>query len=369
MSGTHRWSVRVVAWCAAGLLGWGGQAAELRKTEIEAGEPLVIVVHGIGGGNRPDGWSNDVSKRWMVGRLQEVTFRYPERSDSAGLSLTDFSREAGDWTLSVQKQIQEAVRLNPGRPVVIVSHSWGSVVTKMALAGGMGGGKSNELVKNEYTIQPIDLGGVKIEEWVTIGSPLGRANNDKIAFSLEQLNVLVPGGAPKQVKHWTNIYDEADPVSLPSHDLAGAENVKVTGSGYKVDPTGLSAHTGIWVNRTVIRTMSDLCARLTLGGPKLAPPGSEPKALLEYRQVYEAYLPVFHAEALYVELRANAVSVGKDQYRCAYGAFNRIPDGPRKGEIVEIARFDRILSLDQLSGMVPSMKAFLKNPPKPRAKP
>ncbi len=324
----------------------------------------MIVVHGIGGGNRPDGWSNDVAKRWMVGRLQEVTFRYPGRSDAAGLSLADFAREAGDWTLSVQEQIREAVRANPGRPVVIVSHSWGSVVTKIALAGGSGGGKSPELAKRGYQIDAIDLGGVKVEEWVTIGSPLGRANNPNIVPSLEQLKVEVPDGCPKLVKHWTNIYDEADPVSIPSHNLAGAENVKVTGSGYKVDPTGGTAHTGIWVNRVVIRHMSDLCARLVRGGPRAAPPGSEPEGLAEYRRLYEAYLPAFYPEALYVELRANAVDIGKKQYRCAYGAFSRIPDGPRKGEIAESAHFDKFLSIEELRGLIPMMKDYLKNPRK-----
>ena len=129
MAGVSRWPAWAAVCCLVTILPRGARATELRKTEVEAGQPLVIVVHGIGGGNRPDGWSNDVAKRWMVGRLQEVTFRYPGRSDGAGLSVTDFAREAGDWTLDVQQQIKEAVRANPGRPVVIVSHSWGSVVT------------------------------------------------------------------------------------------------------------------------------------------------------------------------------------------------------------------------------------------------
>jgi hypothetical protein len=347
------------------ILTRGVQATELRKTEVEAKEPLVIVVHGIGGGNRPDGWSNDVAKRWRVGRLQEVTFRYPGRSDDASISVMDFARKSGDWTLEVQRQIKEAVRANPGRPVVIVSHSWGSVVTKMALCGGSGGG---------IPIDPIDLGGVKIEEWVTIGSPLGRANNTKIFPSLEQLGVEVRDGcpSPKLVKHWANIYDEADPVSVPSHNLAGAENIPVSGSGYWIDPTGMSAHTGIWVNRLVIKHMSDLCDRLTGGSAKTGGQGGEPKGLLEYRQLYEAYLPVFHSEALYVELRANAADIGKkqgkEQYRCAYGAFSKIPDGPRKGEIYESARFDRFFTIDELNGLIQPMKDYLKNPPKPKAK-
>jgi hypothetical protein len=354
------------------MLPRGVQATELRKTEVEAKEPLVIVVHGIGGGNRPDGWSNDVAKRWRVGRLQEVTFRYPGRSDDASISVMDFARKSGDWTLEVQRQIKEAVRANPGRPVVIVSHSWGSVVTKMALCGGSGGGTSKELVANTYQINPIDLGGVKIEEWVTIGSPLGRANNPKIVPSLEQLHVEVPDGcpSPKLVKHWANIYDEADPVSVPSHNLAGAENIPVSGSGHWYNP--MSAHTGIWVNDVVKKHMSDLRDRLTPASAKTGRPGGEPKGLLEYRQLYEAYLPVFHSEALYVELRANAADIGKKQgkkqYRCAYGAFSKIPDGPRKGEIYESAHFDRFFTIDELNGLIQPMKDYLKNPPKPKPK-
>ena len=100
--------------------------------------PLVLVVHGIGGGNRPDGWSADHVRKWNIGEVREVTFRQDGRD---GTSDTDFARLAGDWALSVRRQIDQAVAENPGRPVVIVSHSWGSVATSIALNGGSGGGK------------------------------------------------------------------------------------------------------------------------------------------------------------------------------------------------------------------------------------
>ncbi len=205
-------------------------------------DPLVLVIHGIGGGNREDGWSADISKRWMV-PVKEITFRQAGREDT---SFTDFAKNAGDWARDVQRQIKEAAAANPGRRLIIVSHSWGTVATKMALAGG---------TTQSGEVNPIDLGGLQVEEWVTLGSPLGRAESPDVAGNLRQLGVALSDGKPPCVKQWTNIYDAADPVSNQSHNLAGAENIAVSGSGHWYDPIGLSAHSGIWANSRVARTI------------------------------------------------------------------------------------------------------------------
>lgn len=249
-------------------------AAGLPLPGVAENEPLVLVVHGIGGGNRADGWADDIAKTWRT-PVTEVTFRMEGRTDST--SLTDFARHAGDWALEVRRQIQDAVRANPGRRVVVVSHSWGTVATKIALDGGTGGGTSAELVASTYGVPPIDLGGIDVDEWVTLGSPLGRAEDPNVAGNLRQLNVDVPVGRPKVVKHWTNIYDDDDPVSRQSHDLDGAENIKVTGSGSWWDVVGLTAHTGIWQNRRVVERVR---ARVTevAALPPPAPPQPPPAA-------------------------------------------------------------------------------------------
>lgn len=135
----------------------------------DTSEPLVIVVHGIGGGNRDDGWSQDVAKRWSV-QTQEVTFRMEGRT--WGTSFVDFARNGGDWARDAQNQIKGIVQKNPGRRVIIVAHSWGTVVTKLALGGGVASG---------LTLPAIDLGGVEVDELVTLGSPLGRAESPDVA--------------------------------------------------------------------------------------------------------------------------------------------------------------------------------------------
>jgi hypothetical protein len=205
-----------------------------------ANDPLVLVIHGIGGGNREAGWSTGVADRWMV-PVKEITFRQEGRENT---SFTDFAKNGGDWARDVQRQIKEAVEANPGRRLIIVSHSWGTVATKLALAGGS--------TNTEGDIKKIDLGGLQVEEWITIGSPLGRAESPDVAFNLSQLGVILSEGKPPMVKHWTNIYDEADPISNQSHNLAGADNIGVSGSGHWYDPTGLSAHSGLWTNQRVV---------------------------------------------------------------------------------------------------------------------
>jgi hypothetical protein len=217
-------------------------------------DPLVIVVHGIGGGNQEDGWSRKQAREWGV-ETHEVTFRYEGRTEPT--SYDDFAQRAGDWALSAQGQIKDIVRKNPGRRVIIVSHSWGTVITKMALQGGVGGGRSDKLATQSYYIEPINLDGAQIELWITLGSPLGRADNPEIAFNLRQLHVDLPAGRPAIVKDWTNFFDVDDPVSNQSHNLAGANNIPVNRSGDLRDITGISAHTGIWTNPTVSKYIRD----------------------------------------------------------------------------------------------------------------
>lgn len=196
----------------------------LSFTQANANYPLVIVVHGIAGGNRNYGWSREMANAWNV-ETHEVTFRYEGRDEPK--SLVDFIPKSGDWALSVQQQIRDIVRQNPGRRVMIVSHSWGSVVTKMALAGGTGGGNSQQLIRQGYNIDPIKPGEFEVEELVTIGSALGEAGTPQLGGSTVQWRLDVPEGRPAMVKQWTNFYDTNDLVSSKSHNLPGAENKEI----------------------------------------------------------------------------------------------------------------------------------------------
>jgi hypothetical protein len=227
--------------------------------------PLVIVVHGIGGGNRPDGWSDDVRKAWNLAEVREVTFRYEGRTGAD--SFVDFARHGGDWTLDAQAQIKKVIADHPDRRVIVVSHSWGTVVTKVALEGGSAGGS---------VIDPLPVPRGRIDEWITIGSPLGRADSPDVAVNLRQLNVDVPMNRPAAVKHWTNFWDSDDPVSKQSHHLDGADNVEVSGSGVWWDVVGMTAHTGIWVNPVVINHMQSMVRTLATPVSPGPAPGSRP---------------------------------------------------------------------------------------------
>jgi pimeloyl-ACP methyl ester carboxylesterase len=321
-------------------------------------EPLVIVVHGIGGGSRDDGWSQDVAKRWSV-QTHEVTFRQEGRT--WGTSFVDFANKAGDWARDTQNQIKAIVQKNPGRRVIIVAHSWGTVVTKLALGGGMASG---------LTIKPIDL-GVDIDELVTIGSPLGRAETPEVAGNLRQLNVIFDvDGRPSMVKHWSNFFDPNDPVSNQSHRLAGADNIQVDGSGAWWDVTGMTYHTGIWQNRRVNSHVWDTFLRVSNLPPLLPKPGpggltpigkpsSEASVIAEYRSLLPRFLQAnkkpWHTR---VELVHNATPVANG-YRVNWVTWCLIEKGPDTGKDYHCFENDSTFNFGQISQAVRDMKASL----------
>lgn len=212
--------------------------------------PLVIVVHGVGGGNRPAGWANEIRDAYKIppANWVEVNFNLAGRDEGA-ISTTDFALRAGEWATQVQQGITQAVKGHPGRKVMIVSHSWGTIATSIALNGGALPGAE---------LNPIQLAGRRIARWVTLASPLGRANNPKVAPNLRQLNVQVSTDKPAAVDAWANIYDRDDPVSMQSHNLPAAENIEVAKSGViewvmRTLSLGLTTHTAIWLHPTTIK--------------------------------------------------------------------------------------------------------------------
>jgi uncharacterized Zn-binding protein involved in type VI secretion len=100
--------------------------------------------------------------------------------------------------------------------------------------------------------------------------------------------------------------------------------------------------------------------------PKPADTGSTDAAaqqrqaiLEEYRRLYPGYLTAFYKTSEWVEVIANAAEIGPDKYRCAYIAWGRIKDGPRKGEPAKDAALDLTFTLQQLQGQIAGMKKLL----------
>lgn len=86
-----------------------------------------------------------------------------------------------------------------GRPVILVTHSFGALVTY------------HHLLTRGSSEGPF------VERWITIGSLLGRPE-------LRRLLLDDPGGRlPPRVGSWVNVYDPRDPFSAPLAGLAGLE--------------------------------------------------------------------------------------------------------------------------------------------------
>lgn len=344
-------------------------SAALASFQASGNFPVVIVVHGIGGGNRNYGWSRDIAKSWGV-ETHEVTYRAPGRTTID--SYKDFVPVAGDWALSVQRQVKEIVRQNPGRRVMIVSHSWGTVVTKMALAGGTGGGTSQQLKQQGYNIDPIPPGDFEVEEWVTLGSPLGEAGTPTLGGGAVQWRLDVPEGRPGLVKHWTNFYDTNDLVSSQSQDLPGAENIPVQ-SG----KNPYSAHADIWTDpvvsghvwnealrisnlpRLAATRVGDVTGPATGRGPARDANGDE-KIVSEYRallpQVLQKNKKPWHTR---INIVANADKRG-EKYHVNYQTYCLIESGPDAGKDHMCFEFETMLDLAGIKAAVADMRSQLK---------
>jgi hypothetical protein len=165
-------------------------------------EPIVVVVHGIGfGGTRTPGWSNRMSQAWGLSPLFEVTHNPADVSDSF------------NWVKDVRRRFEEVFSRSKKekRPVIIVAHSWGTVMSKLALNGGrVEDGSHGVLV-----VQPMPEHGW-VDLWVTLGSPLQIEGR----FSFPgQPTVIYGAGRPPQVKRWSNFYDLKDNVGSASGSL------------------------------------------------------------------------------------------------------------------------------------------------------
>jgi hypothetical protein len=202
--------------------------------------PLIIVVHGVG--HHDKGWSESLKNAWHIPAeaLQpgsdawvEVTYD-PSKPHQQTLEML-FSDE---WVFYVSDRLKEALERarREDRKVILVAHSWGTVMTKLAMDGGSISIKNTNPSPGQETsdVRRIipRLNG-QIDSWITLASPLGRGgSNQYISRDYGVPIFSLPLAKPAQVKgEWANFYDIRDKVSEGAENLSGSANTNRDVSG------------------------------------------------------------------------------------------------------------------------------------------
>lgn len=219
---------------------------ELEKLHIELAE------------SAPEAYPED-HENYVESSMRGAIERHKLDIDLEGF---DWSRDPGDTAISTARLVQTLKELHAragGRPVHLVTHSWGTVLAHEALFK----------LENAGTPMPI-------ERMITMGSPLVPVvlilrilgNLDRLRERL-QSRVFRPDG----IAHWVNLYSENDPFS--GEIFAADENIRVDG---RVD-----AYEAL------------LLARLAAGAPR-AKVNADLKALKSGLKWHLAYTGSFEAK-------------------------------------------------------------------------
>lgn len=154
---------------------------------------------------RREGWARDLATTLSTaGTLMALAAEWMGGPEGAALRalagdllyLGDERRRCGAEE-RLARALEEVDR--EGRPVVLVAHSFGALVSY------------HHLRTRDATVGP------RVERWVTIGSPLGHPE-------LRRLLLDDDGeGLPPRVGSWVNVYDPRDPFSAPLVGLDAVE--------------------------------------------------------------------------------------------------------------------------------------------------
>ena len=206
-------------------------------------EPVIVVVHGVG--RKIDGWTDslDLRERWGSQRLIEINFN---QTKGATESLVNFLPETRNWADHVKEGIQAVARKFPGCEIAIVSHSWGSVVSKLVLSGG-------STWSGSYPpLMSADLGTCRITHLTTMGSPLCHPG------ALRLFGIVVNAGKPKLLEgKWLNLFNKHDRVTrfgIP----AGNEPIPDDCENLELDQS--IGHTGYWLSDQVAKIIREAIA-------------------------------------------------------------------------------------------------------------
>lgn len=137
--------------------------------------------------------------------IEVSTFRWSRNAD-------DSAQYIPSLMLFIRKAYEKA--MSEGKPLYVFAHSWGTMLTHTALH------------RLEYANLPI-----KVEAWITTGSPLVPSNFIVETFvnsGVSSGNLVRKVSKPKTVKYWLNIWASRD---LIANEIQTADrNVRIDGS-------------------------------------------------------------------------------------------------------------------------------------------
>ena len=250
-AGVPRHLIVAVLLTAAALALWATEGAG--QTGPASKPPVIIVVHGVYNVQnekglvvqppRQPGWSNQYATAWGVPFDPQTGDAKTGNAQVKEVIFEDaYMPYSPEWAKKVQSDLIKIMKQakQEGRPVMIVSHSWGNVMTKIALEGGEIDTRFDEGYKDKngvmHTNNPKHLAvtlpampkDLVVDQWIGIGSPLGESEvwnwttpDKQKGHGVKEITYTLK--KPAQVRHWTNIFDWNDPISTAGRHVALAE--------------------------------------------------------------------------------------------------------------------------------------------------
>ncbi|MCL4457481.1 MAG: hypothetical protein M1406_08820 [Nitrospirae bacterium] len=160
---------------------------------------------------------------YLAGALRESKVF---KSMNAEIKPYTWSRDPGDTKKVVpdlKTNIVQAyeVAKNEGRPLIIVAHSWGSVLAHEALSE-LAKGKTDDLT--DERVKGLAKKGIKVDKLITMGSPLGAERLTKIPSETRE-NFPSFIEKPKNIEGaWINYWAKGD---LISGRIDAANNIQI----------------------------------------------------------------------------------------------------------------------------------------------
>ena len=134
----------------------------------------------------------------------------------SGNSLSD--KDVRQGIDKLKDEIITFHKTSPDEPINIVSHSYGTVIAYKAL----------EEISNS---NDPNIKNIKIDTFITMGSPLGASSVGQIPLVREAADIPVNKSLekPENIKHWLNYYADHDGFGGPINKKGVVEDIKMQG--------------------------------------------------------------------------------------------------------------------------------------------